>query len=107
MLILSMVHGSPNDIGRDQNSRNTNSDQVEAEERIDADLTVGAGNLWLLGKRVIKDAAVLVPKDREQSLLPLRRIAQRFVHVCNQHVSQADIVVRMLIVCALESKVEV
>src|SRR5690348_5065419 len=107
MLILSVVHGSPNDIRRDQNRRNTNSDQGEAEQRIDTDLNVRAWNLWLLGKRVIIDAAMLVPNDQQQSLPPLRRIAQRFVHVCNQHVSQADIVLRMLVVCALESIVEV
>src|ERR1700734_3479074 len=107
MLILSVVHRSPGDIGRDQNRRNANSDQVEAEGGIDADLTVWAGNLWLLGKRVIVDAAVLVPKDHEQSLFPLRRIAQRFVYVCNEHISQADIVVGMLVICALEGKVEI
>jgi len=103
MLILSVVHCSPCNIGRDQNRRNANSDQVEAKGRIDANLTVRAGNLWLVGKRVIVDAAVLVPKDHEQSLLPLRRIAQRFVHVCNQDVSQADIVVGVLVVLAVSS----
>jgi hypothetical protein len=74
---------------------------------INAHFAMRAGSPRLTRKRVIVDAAVLVPEDSQQGLFPQRGIPNCLEHVCNQHVSQADIVVGVLVVCRFEGKAEI
>jgi len=66
VLVLRMINHSPWDIGRDQDGRYSNSEQVEVEWRIDRHLAIRAGHHGLMGKCVIVDSTVLVPKNDQQ-----------------------------------------
>src|ERR1700757_240397 len=94
-------------IGRDQNRWDAYPEQVETKWGINAHFAMRAGSPRLTRKRVIVDAAVLVPEDSQQGLFPQRGIPNCLEYVCNQHVSQADIVVGVLVVCRFEGKAEI
>ena len=56
---------------------------------------------------MVIDAAMFIPNDQEQGLLPQWRVPHRFVYICDQHISEANVVIRVLIVRLFESEVEI
>jgi len=109
--LLDLAHDAAflTDTDAQINYWNTGAEQIEIEGRVDVaiHLAVRGRNPRLRWKCVVINAAVLIPKDHEQDLLPQRRISHGLVYVCNQHVPEANVVIRVLIVGLLESKVEI
>ena len=82
MIIGLVVNDTLRNVGRHEDRWDAQAEPVELEDRLGRILAIGVDSTqrWL----VIVEAPVFIGQDDEQTLVPERRVPQRFVDLRNE-----------------------